>query len=282
MAEELSMFTTSGARFIEITPQGGLGNQLFQLATGLAQARRLKTSLGILPLKNAAGNTPREMQLQDFQSIPGVYLATRRRSRRKFVEGSPFFDPRIEKIEPGTNLIGYFQSPKYFQRVEPEFLAVLRGSNQFQQGASLAGSREFIAIHFRRGDYLREPFKSFHGLLGTNYFLEGMRLIRTIAGELPAIVFSDSNSDAKLLSEQIENCVVWGENALSPLETVGVMAQAKALLLSNSSFSWWAGYLAADANVIIAPRPWMRGVPGIERDLLPDDWLQLGANGQGI
>lgn len=65
------------------------------------------------------------------------------------------YDPAIEKINPGTMLVGYFQSPHYFDRVSDLLLKRLSA-----RGHQLAP----LTLHLRRGDYLNAPTAKFHGI----------------------------------------------------------------------------------------------------------------------
>jgi hypothetical protein len=56
------------------------------------------------------------------------------------------------------------------------------------------------------------------------------------------------------------------------------MSRAHALVMGNSTFSWWAGWLGDRPDrPVFAPRPWVAAQDGVERDLLPPHWLTLDA-----
>jgi hypothetical protein len=61
-----------------------------------------------------------------------------------------------------------------------------------------------------------------------------------------------------------------------PLEILLAVSKTDALVMANSTFSWWAGVLGSQENrLVVAPRPWMTAERDTH-DLFPDDWMTLG------
>ena len=57
------------------------------------------------------------------------------------------------------------------------------------------------------------------------------------------------------------------------------MSLSQGLIMSNSSFSWWAGWLMRQRDQsarVIAPRPWF-ATGESAADLLYEDWITIGA-----
>jgi len=51
------------------------------------------------------------------------------------------------------------------------------------------------------------------------------------------------------------------------------MASCKAIIMANSSFSWWAAFLGNPQKPVIAPKKWFGD--GIERVGIPAGWTRL-------
>jgi hypothetical protein len=277
--------------------QGGFGNQLFILAAAWSQSRRLDCPLYvdisrfIAPDPLERGHeTPRTFELNELRA-PGQLLTSDspwlansprrppairrlgRRSRRLrvFQQDGFGYDARIDAIRPGTTILGYFQSPLYFQRVELEMRELLGGGGVVPRAA--------VSLHLRRGDYLGDAAAAHHGVASAEYAGRAVRLMRRLLPDVNIRLFSDSPG---LADAELQGVDGWAHavdvESLGPLATVREMSRASGFIMSNSSFSWWAAWLmdAASDATVVGPRPWLRSGEGAA-DLLLPHWLTLDA-----
>lgn len=279
---------------------GGLGNQLFILAAAWEQAQRLDCPLlldvshfgvaGTRGLELAALQTPARILPPD-ESWRSLRISSERvlpvpnRLGRVFLErNADAYDASIEEVKRGTTLVGYFQSPRYFPHVEgPLVRAMLAQPETSQESEMLAQMRAepAITLHLRRGDYLAVPtHRQF--IASVDYVRRALALLRRQGLDLPVRVFSDSVDlvRSELSDVDAQFLFVPDDGGLSIWSTLKAMASGAAMIMSNSSFSWWAATLmratgASDAPVI-APRPWTRGGTA-KADLLGADWVTLDA-----
>lgn len=260
--------TWSRRRFagISVDLTGGLGNQLFGFAAGWTQARRLGVPLG-LRHRRRPGETPRSFALEWLLDPPQVAMCSRP-PRSTFREHSFAYDPAVDAVEPGTRLVGYFQSWRYSNAYAEGLRTCL-----FEHGLVLAQETDpFIAVHARRGDYLGARQMAFHGVCQEDYYINGVRELRAMLGDIPTRVFSDDVAFGQQLAAHIPDAAVGGD--VGPAEQVlAQMAQARGLVISNSSFSWWAAWLAGTSATVIAPTPWFSDPAMPTEDLLPPSWL---------
>jgi len=204
-------------------------------------------------------------------------------SHQVFQENDFSYDPRIEEISIGTSLIGYFQSWKYFQSISAELrTSILKHaprSDWFQtEQRLLGGMKPWIALHVRRGDYA-EPFNAqFHGLTSRDYYETAIKSIESKLGSCNVVLFSDEPDVAAELIGAIHPItrIIKAPDDSHPMESILLMSQANAIITANSSFSWWAAWLAnLEPALTFAPDPWFASADKDERDLCPPQWVRL-------
>ena len=279
---------------------GGLGNQLFILAAAWDQARRLDVPVSLDVSHFAVGGTHRYGL--DQLSVPATVLHPRdswrsirvnservlpvpTRLSRVFIErNADAYAPAIESIRPGTTLLGYFQSPRYFARVESELVAAMLATGETEAESTAIRTMRAtpaITLHLRRGDYLAVAADR-QFIASVDYALRAVALLRGLGVDLPVRVFSDS---VDLVKQELSGApgefeFVEDDGTLGTWATLKAMAVGRAMIMSNSSFSWWAAELMqheSGADVpVIAPRPWTRGGTA-KADLLKPGWVTLDA-----
>ena len=282
---------------IEIELTGGLGNQLFILAAGLSQARRLKCHLYI-DISRYTGVEARGLEIEEFEVPNSSFITSRLKdnkssklvrrvksftpfAQKRFVEKSFGYDSDINEITMGTRMVGYFQSPKYFEGHEAEVLGIIRSCSAFKNTEHSEAPnplKKTAHIHIRRGDYLNPETQDFHGLATFEFFRNADSLLDTLIGPHSVKVFTDSEN---LIKQEIKSLPSWEitpSDGSSPLEVMQKMSRADGFVISNSSFSWWAAWIQSQTNptTVIAPRPWFKNRESAS-DLLLADWITLGA-----
>jgi hypothetical protein len=271
--------------YVKIT--GGLGNQLFGLAAGLEQANRLGCGLVLLTNNYRPGGTRKfsldQLHLPSHVSVLNESKRPRFFARRKtFREKGFSYDPSVFSVRPGMVMEGYFQSPKYFPNTK-DLLRELVFPQDWVSESLDESIVPFTAVHVRRGDYLEAKTRAFHGVVGPSYFRNSLELLGRLNGFNRTIVFTDSPSHVR------DEISLFGQGAelFSPdtevdeLETIRVMGRASRIVISNSSFSWWAAWkISCDAPLdgsirVACPRPWFASGESAA-DLLAPNWVSFG------
>lgn len=282
----------SKKREITIPLMGGLGNQLFQFAAGnfvqKYHSRFPKFFIGSL---SSSKNTPRVFMLGDL-------LDSDKKSQRKriyfaacrvlslikpaiWVSERGFEDFPISRIANNTKvLLGYFQRSIYVDSVAPEILQSFSNSVTFKDLLQ-SPSKNNISVHIRFGDYMTNPqTKSVHGLTAMSYYVNAVNTLQITHEYDKIVVYSD---DPDLAYDEF--CSALGSskvpivlsNNSSEYEDLSNMASSKGIVISNSTFPWWAAWIGTqlhDCNVV-APRPWFATPSAADNNLLPDGWTVL-------
>lgn len=241
----------------KFVPNTRLGNWLFLIATCYAHARRngydmklpYKKELPFSIRKNFAIDVPKDMK--------GTYQ-----------EPTYHYTP-IPPTAQGY-FSGFFQSSKYFDDYKDEIKELYKEFISDKKKEGVAG------IHVRMGDYLKlsQRFKS-----PTKDFIE--RAIKELSPHIKRLlVFSDEMDKAV---ELVKSCKGSERFTITPsndmCETNEIydlyfMTSCEELIMSCSSFSWWAAYLGEHKKVIV-DKKWYNDNQLNEKDLYEDNWIRI-------
>lgn len=185
-------------------------------------------------------------------------------------EGVGFFE--MKKTESRQVLIGYFQSEYWPNQVYETLMEIKpnNGSKKFQDLKRKFENEDILAVHIRRGDYEAED--SF-GLLTRDYYVEAINELLSKKSFSSIWVFTDSpNEIPQYFPPHLSTKIFIAPEELDTAETFELMRYAKAYIIANSTFSWWAAYLSYAKNAIIyAPDPWFKNIQDPAR-LIPASW----------
>lgn len=279
-----------GARSTTIPLQGGLGNQLFQLAAGLVVQQRWKRSVvwSDYWLRNPdVAETPRAFAL-DGLLRPGELARSRtarhghvtdRLLHRKVVERSPD-DDALARFGRWTSVLsGYLQRLSYAEEAWP-MLRDRFASSQFEHHRRLVSTEGAAhgALHYRLGDYVSNPHAAVvHGVSSPEYFADLIHEQAQSTGLKDWVVVSDDPETAMNLLQSTDLPV---GTSLRVADSDGewddllTLASARVCAISNSSFSWWAAFIggACRKTQVVAPRPWFVEPSLPEPALFPNRW----------
>jgi Glycosyl transferase family 11 len=261
--------------------QGGMGNQLFQYAFGrsLSIARNEEVFFDVSRCGGSV-NGDRPYVLDQFNTK--IQTADGRSGPQR---GEPVFryDPTVYEAPAGTFFNGYWQTEKYFNvpivREELTFKTLPSNNAMEWMKKIVAGPSAFV--HVRRGDYTREPHKSFHGLLSMDYYNPGIECISHQRGcscnnyaQVKYFIFSDDPTWCRQnFSTQHE--VVTGT---TPLEDLWLMSACRDAIIANSSFSWWGAWLGDNRHenrIVFAPAKWFQSPSMCYDDVVPERWTKI-------
>lgn len=152
------------------------------------------------------------------------------------------YDDSVYKVRDNTTIFGFFQSEKYFQGYEDK----VRGwfKLKFYETPSY-DINKYCFIHFRGGDYKTIP----QYLLPIDYYETAKKRMLEMNKDLKFVIVTD---DISFAQQYFPNDIIISNNKEIDFS---LLYNAKYLIISNSSFSWWAGWLNENNNVI-APNNW--------------------------
>lgn len=150
----------------------------------------------------------------------------------------------------------YVQDPAYFDHHRDEIRKLYGISEE---------TIDYVAIHVRRGDYVGNSF--YVDLWETDYYEKAKALFP----DEKFMIFSDDIEWVKKHSLHSNYTYDHGDE----LDSFNRMSACKGIIIANSSYSWWASYLAKEGTKIIAPSVKHWYADGIERTKCPSEWVRI-------
>ncbi|MBK9328469.1 MAG: alpha-1,2-fucosyltransferase [Sphingobacteriales bacterium] len=287
---------------IVVRLMGGLGNQLFQYAAGrhLAHLNNADLYLDISKLNLSGEGRPLwkyelgsfnvkcsladERMLHDFH---GTGFSVKERvitqlisfgKNKKYTSNQYGFDTHFLELKGNYYVRGYFLSEKYFK----EIADIIRDEITIKQDFKPMDDRlisqiknsKSIAIHIRRGDYIRNlSSMDAHGLCSKDYYTKAIEWIKSELGEeVHFYLFTDDEA-------WVRKEMIWDINSTlisnkSTVEDFYLMSLCKHNIIANSTFSWWSAWLNTNPDkIVIIPKHWTTNVKTEEIDLIPKRWI---------
>jgi hypothetical protein len=225
--------------FVSVYLQGGLGNQLFQLAFLDFVSKRNSISGKIITTRSPGtvhSNT------NYFETIFKNWLPqyTTEQIHNIINEDKIALDLVWSS---NTMYHGYFQDFKYTDTVRDTFIPKLVFNSQILSKYPDIQTKFFI--HVRGGDYLHQG-KELHNIDLTSYYKKCLELC---LNEEFIIFTNDKDYTTKIFGEKFQ---IINE---SEVDTLYLMSQCKGCICANSSFSWWGAYLNPNRPIYM-PSKW--------------------------
>jgi len=282
-------------KYLSVKIQGGLGNQMFQIATLYGTAydnnlepiiEKITESPSIFNARPTYWNTilknTNHIESTNYNKIVFTILNEKDMRYNKIIV--PYSTNNSIKLE------GYYQSAKYFEKYRYEILNLFKLEENKQEIITkikkeiinlftLSLNNEYVAVHVRRGDYLK--LQHFYVLQDMNYYNSAMSLFKNCN----FIIFSD---DINWCKENFtgNNIFIMDYSKIKterndlPLDVLELylMSSFDHNIIANSSFSWWSAWLNTNKNKkVVAPSKWfVPSNPNNEiKDIYCSDWVCL-------
>lgn len=270
---------------------GGLGNQMFEYAAGLALAMRRNTILKVDVFYFREGNADGRTYALDCLNAPAQFatadevwrlngqlgrkqelavkllssLGQKRLEDLLTVTGQAHHQKQwtyyseFHDLPDNTWLSGNYQSEKFFapvaQLLRHQFSFRYPPTPEVEAVAARIKAAPSVAVHFRLGDYASNPrFAAGNGVLPISYYESAMALLRERLGSgTKCFFFSDEPEAAARAFQQTDVVGEWVNccHAANYYDSMRLMAMCDHNIIANSSFSWWAAWLNPNPDKIV-------------------------------
>jgi hypothetical protein len=311
MALEFGMLTFS-RNTVRSELTGGLGNQIFAFAAGLAisESRQSKLILdcGSIDYTHAGPGVDirsflslEEYEFRRFPNLPPILRRLRDSLlfRLPFLKrfyyrifgivnetdigaGQKIFDflkpYREQNGDGGLHLKGYFQDLEIVEEVRESLIRRVRESYS-TGGIHLLNSSEnkdVLGIHVRGGDFLNPNWKLLVGNLSRDFYSRAIAEVvaRGFHFDVVWVFTNDPHYARSILGDiDLEFCFVDESIIRSPAESFNLMRRCKGLITANSTYSYLAAFLSNDLKLVIIPKHFSKA--GNQINGVPDHWVKI-------
>jgi hypothetical protein len=273
---------------------GGLGNQLFQIFTAISYA--IENSKPFFFLNNyqlgngSNGSTIRYTYWNTFLSALKPFLRNINEIPQLTYITENDFKYQVLPINSTstcTLLVGYFQSPKYFNNYKEIIYKLLK----IDLKKSIVKNKipidfnetTYISAHFRFGDYKNYP--NIYTLLTATYYKNALNNILKDGIKEYKVLYFCENDSVNEVNEIIDTLksdfpqinFIRADPQLEDWEQMLLMSLCKHNIIANSTFSWWGAYLNTNPEKIVCyPDQWFS--PKAKKDTSDfclDDWKKI-------
>ncbi len=247
----------------ELSKGQGLGNQLFCYVTARCIAKKRGLDFAILGGETLANNMHsscglyfmdldlgKNVNKEDFEHIyqekeARLFTGNSRHDMQHgcYVAGT---DQGMFETPDNTLLMGNMQAEDYFLEYKDEIRQWLKVKPEYD---CYDYSKENLCIlHLRCSDYLDCP----ELFLRKKYWLDGMRHMRTVRPDMEFMIITN---DVKEASKILPGIPAYNFDLA---KDYSIIKNAKYLLLSNSSFTYFPVFTSETAPYVVAPKYWAR------------------------
>lgn len=250
-----------------VTPllAGGLGNQMFEIAAAASLAKDNNAVLIVNNEEHILPNQGRNINNYTSNIFSKILFGKKLPIQNVYKRDLCTYEPI--PYSPNMKTMGHFQSYKYFDH-NRDYIKNLFSTKEYY----LPMESELTAIQVRRGDYWKFP--DHHPQLTPDYYHRAVEMINP----KEIVIYSD---DIPWCQENLKfNVLTTYKIKEVDWEGMIEMSYYKNLIISNSSFGWWAAYLNPRMDKrIFAPSTWFGRAMIAEGfnidDLILPDWTKV-------
>lgn len=276
---------------IYIKLMGGLGNQLFQIFTGIAYSFKHNIPFKIIKDKDDTISPLDNISLRPTYFKNFLYELSSYTCDNidlSIYNEASFTYNNIPYIENDFKLHGYFQSPKYFESYKQTIFKLINLESQkisIKEKYITYFNDKTISLHFRIGDYIKNP--DCHPILSSIYYVKALKTIFSKKKKKSAykILYFNEKRDKDHVNKIIKKLqqifptthFIQCSYDISDWEQMLLMSCCNHNIIANSTFSWWGSYFNTHPDKIVCyPNVWFGPLYKYStNDLFPENWIKI-------
>lgn len=240
---------------------GGIGNNMFQYAIAYLYACKKGYNLSVTNIHKLQQYFPNITNITNKQTNTNNILQLGYNSAKKTIQ---YLDTDlIEQHIGGLHFNGFFQKVEYYKK----HINILQKIFEYDDTQYKKPGNKDLLIHARFGDYMQ-----------MNWFLHPKIIIKIIEDykinyDNCIIVTDEPNNSLLTYFASLKNAVIIHQTLL---EDFTMLRWAKQVIISQSTFSWWATFLGKPEKIYVplsathSNLPWQLHPKKDEIDLIPN------------
>lgn len=281
-------------KVIYVRIRGGLGNQMFQYAFAYMLKKRYNYSNLVLDTREFRNyywpfdldkfdlpssyrisnqELKYDSQIKKYHLYQGLYRRVHHKSptclKKNIIKKGYLFCGQYCEMPPNQlpdniYLYGYFQNADLLIDIRKELVKIfnLKKRTKIVDYYLSKIKCNSVSINVRFAKEIELKNNETYTYSSRDYYIDLAKEIKNRRNEEVQLVVS-SNDIEKIKQEKWFkdfNDVVFVENC-SATEQLEIMKHCRDFVLSNSTFSWWVGYLGSFNNdsIVLAPKIWFQG-----------------------
>jgi hypothetical protein len=214
---------------------GGLGNNMFQYAIARIIADQKQCNLLVEGIDTLTKVFPNAVNITDRIDLCGNVLEVGYKSEEKYLHHINM--SKISSHNGPINIEGFFQKYELYKNHK----STIKNWFSFDESGFKKPTKKDLIIHHRLGDYVRLNWQLFPE--------DVMKIIKNNNIEYENCYIVTDDPSNKILNSYNINAIILKQ---TELEDLTFMKYANQLIISHSSFSWWAAFLG-NQNKIYTP-----------------------------
>ena len=226
----------------------GVGNQMWQYAVLKVAALKSRSRLVLGPSKIDTDCSGTLFPRKNFIEIKEI---------TEFTPISDLLNPSW--TETTVNIQGYLQHEKYFEGYEDYVREILAFKGQtWEKSAAeinklrMKTAKRIVAVHIRLKDFRNDPTEFLYNIWKPQKL---QRVVEKISRDSFFLIFSNDMEECKKIFSEVFAATRCEWFDADPEIDMCLMSMCDDFIISASSFSWWAAYLA-DRGKVWIPQPW--------------------------
>jgi hypothetical protein len=272
---------------LNIKLRGRLGNQIYQIMTGLSYAINNNISFDNIYITNYK-NTIYYSNIFQFISFLFKEPLNIKSIIIKDCNDLGYYNLPFQNCDQ-IIMDGYFQSYLFFEKNYEKLKSILNLKllqNRLKDEFLYLINDVNATIHFRIGDYAK--LKDYHPVLSIDYYVNAINKLNSIYPECKKILIFYEPNDYEIINRNlnylknkfINHEFIIIDNQIEDWKQMLIMSLIKNNIIANSTFSWWSAYLNINNNnTVIYPSIWFghkifkNMTTKQKKDRFPEKWI---------